>query len=160
MYKLIFDACNFNLEWTKEFRYNFKYILMPIYMRESSIKFRSLTYESKKDWKWFSSKSEEKELKFYKYLEQELDMPIYDILVIIKDAMHKIFNLDKFYRADIFIYESNLHILMLKIFKDMGIKTINVYDGFYFIRGTMTPELYNKVYEQATNQLLKNYNII
>ena len=160
MYKLIFDACNFNLEWTKEFRYNFKYILMPIYMRESSIKFRSLTYESKKDWKWFSSKSEEKELKFYKYLEQELDMPIYDILVIIKDAMHKIFNLDKFYRADIFIYESNLHILMLKIFKDMRIKTINVYDGFYFIRGTMTPELYNKVYEQATNQLLKNYNII
>jgi uncharacterized protein with NRDE domain len=43
---------------------------------------------------------------------------------------------------------------MLKIFKDMGIKTIDVYDGFYFIRGTMTQELYNKVYKQAAEQLL------
>ena len=81
-------------------------------------------------------------------------MPIYDILSTVRDAMHRVFNLDKFYRADIFIFESNLHILMLKLFKDMGIKTINVYDGFYFVKGTMTKEIYNNVYAKATNLLL------
>ena len=81
-------------------------------------------------------------------------MPIYDIFNIVKDAMHEVFGLKKFYKANIFIYESNLHILMLKKFKDMGIKTINVYDGFYFIEGTMNQDLYNQIYREATEELL------
>ena len=154
MYKLIFDECGFDLPWTKEFRVNFKNLLMPIYMRESSIKYRSLVYNSKKDWTWFANKKEGEACQFYKYLETELDMDIYDIFKVVKNAMHKIFKLKKFYKADIFIYESNLHILMLKEFKDLGIKTINVYDGFYFIEGTMTQELYNEIYEKCTQKLL------
>ena len=123
-------------------------------MRESSIKYRSLVYNSKKDWTWFANKKEGEACQFYKYLETELDMDIYDIFKVVKNAMHKIFKLKKFYKADIFIYESNLHILMLKEFKDLGIKTINVYDGFYFIEGTMTQELYNEIYEKCTQKLL------
>ena len=71
--------------------------------------------------------------------------------------MHKVFNLEDFYKADIFIHESNLHILMLNKFKNLGIKTIDVYDGFYFIEGTMTQELYDKIYDEATNELLEDY---
>ena len=154
MYKLIFDKCGFKLPWTKEIRLNFKNLLMPIYMKESSIKYRSLVYEKRKDREWFTDKKEEETYIFYKYLERKLKMPIYDIFNIVKDAMHEVFGLKKFYKANIFIYESNLHILMLKKFKDMGIKTINVYDGFYFIEGTMNQDLYNQIYREATEELL------
>lgn len=156
IYKLIFDECHFNIDWTDNFRHNFKSMLMPIYMRESSLKFRSIAFNKRKSWKWFLNEKVEAEQKFYEGLEQALNMPIYDILDNIRLSMHKIFNLDKFYKADIFIYESNLHILMLKIFKDLGIKTINVYDGFYFIDGSVDKNLYNQVYEQATMKLLAN----
>ena len=156
IYKLIFDECHFNIGWTDNFRHNFKSMLMPIYMRESSLKFRSIAFNKRKSWKWFLNEKVEAEQKFYEGLEQALNMPIYDILDNIRLSMHKIFNLDKFYKADIFIYESNLHILMLKIFKDLGIKTINVYDGFYFVDGSVDKNLYNQVYEQATMKLLAN----
>ena len=154
IYKLIFDKCKFNIRWSGEIRKKFKTLLMPIYMRENSIKFRCLNYEKRKYWTWFANKKDKEECEFYKYLEEQIGMPIYDILMTVKKSMHEIFNLNKFYRANIFIYESNLHILMFKIFKDLGIKTINVYDGFYFVEGTMTKELYNAVYKQATEELL------
>lgn len=154
IYKMIFNECHFNIPWTEDFRSKFKTMIMPIYMRENSLKYRCLQYIKKKSWKRFISKQEKTEQAFYSYLEFALNMPIYDILSTVRDAMHRVFNLDKFYRADIFIFESNLHILMLKLFKDMGIKTINVYDGFYFVKGTMTKEIYNNVYAQATNLLL------
>ena len=154
MYKLIFDKCNFKLPWNKTIRVNFKHLLMPIYMRESTIKYKSLVYEKRKNREWFTDKKEEEIYVFYQYLERKLKMPIYDIFIIVKDAMHEVFGLKKFYKADIFIYESNLHILMLKKFKDLGIKTINVYDGFYFINGTMNQELYNKIYNDSVTELL------
>lgn len=153
-YKLIFDKCNFDIPWTIELRKKFKYLLMPIYMREYSIKYNCLIYNFRKDREFFSNKQEGETYAFYKKLEDDLSMSLFEIFSVIRDTMHEIFHLNKFYKADIFIYESNLHILMLKIFKDMGIKTIDVYDGFYFIRGTMTQELYNKVYKQAAEQLL------
>ena len=68
--------------------------------------------------------------------------------------MHKVLNLDKFYKADIFIYESNLHILMLKLLKDLNIQTINVYDGFYFVKDSLTKEQYDEIYNKASNILL------
>lgn len=37
-----------------------------------------------------------------------------------------------FYSSEIFIHESNIHIMMLKKFQSMGWKAINCYDGFYF----------------------------
>jgi hypothetical protein len=159
MYKLIFDKCNLNINWTKKVRSNFKNMLMPIYMKESSIRYRCSVYEYHKNWTWFADKKEEEAIKFYKYLEKELNMSIVEIFEKIKNAMHEVFGLEKFYKAEIFIYESNLHILMLKEFKDLGIKTINVYDGFYFEEGTMTQELYNQVYEKATNLLLNDIYI-
>ena len=157
IYELIFNECDFDIEWTKELREQFKQLLMPIYMREWSINYKNIEFNKQSHWKYFLSKSAEKLYLFYKNFVTMLHRSLKDILTTICNAMHKVFNLEDFYKADIFIHESNLHILMINKFKNLGIKTIDVYDGFYFIEGTMTQELYDKIYDEATNELLDDY---
>ncbi len=101
----------------------------------------------------------EKEHLFYKYFVDAFKLDLRTILNTVKTAMHEVFNMDKFYQADIFIHESNLHIIMLQLFKEMNIKTINVYDGFYFVNDTMNQDLYNTIYDKATNMLLEHYKV-
>lgn len=156
IYRLVFNECNFNVYWAKTFRTNFKELLMPIYMKEGSIEYTCFEYKKQRRWKYFISKEMEKRYNFYKYFEDTLQMDLKDILTTVQKAMHKVFNMDKFYQSNIFIHESNLHILMLKRFKELNIQTIDVYDGFYFIEGTMTQELYNEIYDDALNSLLEN----
>lgn len=60
-----------------------------------------------------------------------------------------------------FKYEAIIYYYMHEEFKALGIKTANVYDGWYFIEGTCTKELLYKVYHKAidlTKELLKEYN--
>ena len=60
-----------------------------------------------------------------------------------------------------FKYEAIVYYYMHEEFKALGIKTANVYDGWYFIEGTCTKELLYKVYHKAidlTKALLKEYN--
>ena len=70
--------------------------------------------------------------------------------------MHKILNVDKFMGADIFIQESNLHILMRDRFNKLNIKCINIYDGFYFIKDSVSKNTFYKIYEEALNELKYN----
>ena len=154
IYKLIFDKCDFKAPWTNETRYYIKQLMMPIYMRESSIKFKCDQYNKQKNWSYFISTIDEKQFRMYSKIEKLFDLPIFGVMEKIRLVMHEVLNLEKFYKADIFIYESNLHILMLKKFKDMGIESINIYDGFYFKHGTMNQELYNKIYKQSVEKLL------
>ena len=54
-----------------------------------------------------------------------------------------------------------MYYYMHEEFKALGIKTTNVYDGWYFIEGTCDKELLYKVYHKAiylTKALLKEYN--
>ena len=154
MYKLIFDECHFNLEWNDKVRNIFKKILMPIYMRESSLRYRCIQFNSQKTWKYIFNKTDRELYNSYIWLEENLQKSIWDILDTIRNSMHKVLNLDKFYKADIFIYESNLHILILKLLKDLNIQTINVYDGFYFVKDSLTKEQYDEIYNKASNILL------
>ena len=154
MYEVIFKECNFDLEWNDELRSIFKKILMPIYMRESSLKYRCLQYNSQKSWKYIFNKTDREQYNSYIWLEERLQRPIWNILDTIRNSMHKVLGLNKFYKADIFIYESNLHILMLKLLKDLNVQTLNVYDGFYFVKGTLSREEYNEIYTKASNILL------
>ena len=156
MYELIYKECNFNHSWSKKMRQQFKKLLMPIYMLEQTIGFKCMEFAKHSRWTYFLNSEVEKQYNFYKYFVDTLNLDLKTILTTVRDAMHKVFNLDKFYQADIFIHESNLHIIMLNIFKDRGIKTINVYDGFYCEEGTMTQELYDEIYDEATNILLDN----
>lgn len=156
LYELIYNECGFEPKFTNELRNQFKQLLMPIYMKEQSIHYRSSEFEKQSKWKSIYDKAVEKKFLFNKQFVTLFKKPLIEILETIRKAMYKVFNIKKFYKADIFIHESNLHILMLKKFKDMGVKTINVYDGFYFVRGTMTKDLYYKVYDEATMELLED----
>lgn len=60
-----------------------------------------------------------------------------------------------------FKYEAIVYYYMHEEFKALGIKTANVYDGWYFIEGTCDKDLLYKVYHKAidlTKALLKEYN--
>ncbi len=48
IYKLIYDKCKFNLEWTGDLRDHFKFLLMPIYMLERSVEYRCAEYNKKR----------------------------------------------------------------------------------------------------------------
>ena len=50
---------------------------------------------------------------------------------------------------------------MVNNFNKLGIRCLNVYDGFYFPEGAMTPELFYQVYVQSLKylkQLMKEFN--
>ena len=154
IYSTIYNACNFNTDIDfKDIRSQFKRLLMTIYMREYGINYTCMRYDKLHKYKHVS-KNDIQFVEFYKELLQKLKCNIQELLNKVSKAMHKFFNLVKFYMSEIFIHESNLHILMLKKFQDMGIKAINVYDGFYFEDGTMTQKLYDEVYDTCTLELL------
>ena len=159
MYEVVYNACGFNAEWTKELRNMFKPLLMTLYMGESSIKHNCRNFDIQRHWKSFYSQQVETRFMLYKYFVDLFELPLYEILTTVCNAMHEVFNLEKFFKGKIFIHESNLHIIMLRIFKENGIKTINVYDGFYFIEGEMNQEFFDEVYIFATIELLEDYNI-
>lgn len=141
-----------------------KNLTLPLFMREGSYGYSTLKYH---DWiKSNTNAPRNKMSKTYLCLEYLFDMPIKVIMKKWKNAMHEELahpeiGITQFLRADIFFYESNLEIIMVNTFNKMGIRCLNVYDGFYFPKGTVTPELFEQVYVQSLNylkQLIKDYN--
>lgn len=49
-------------------------------------------------------------------------------------------------------YETAVYYFMHEEFKSRGIKSANVYDGFYFIEGTCDEDTFYEVYEEAINK--------
>ena len=91
-----------------------------------------------------------------------------EFLLRLKEALYKFlsvydFNGDLriFFGQMFFKYEAIVYYYMNKLFSDMNIKSANVYDGFYFVKGTCTKELFYEVYHKAidlTKELLKKHN--
>lgn len=75
------------------------------------------------------------------------------------EAMYEFLGVDHFMEEEIFIHESNLHLLILEICEQEHIKAINVYDGFYFRKKDMTAAKYNMMYREATLRLKELENI-
>ena len=154
IYKTIFDSCKFSSDIDfSSIRKPFKRLMMTIYMREHGINYTCMRYDMLSRQPAIGKRNQEF-LDFYNELLTKLKCNISTLLTKVRDAMHKFFNLAKFYMAKIFIHESNLHILMLKKFQEMNINAINVYDGFYFEEGQMTQELYDEIYDSCTRELL------
>ena len=91
-----------------------------------------------------------------------------EFLVRLKEALYKFLSVYDF-NGDLriflgqmfFKYEACIYYYMNSIFSDMGIISANVYDGFYFVKGTCTKELFYEVYHKAidlTKELLKKHN--
>ena len=160
IYELIYNECGWDKPWNKKVRELFKDLLMPIYMRESSISYRDQEYKNKKAFQSFYKKSDKEFVEYYKQVEEFFDAELIDILEIVKQAMHRVLNTQTFYQAEIFIHESNLHIIILEKMKERGIIASNVYDGFYVPKGTLTRNEYNQIYDEATLEMKKTLKTV
>lgn len=89
----------------------------------------------------------------YKALENIFSMSIYDIVEEWYQAMRNVLEVSRFMRNQIFWYESDLYISMLMEFRKRGIKAVNVYDGFYFVKGSITREEFYEVYDYCLNKI-------
>lgn len=92
---------------------------------------------------------------YYRTLEDRFGVDIKTLRQAIRKALHEVLNTRSFENYKIFVYESIVHILVLKHFIQRGVNVINVYDGFYFEADSgVTVEYFNKVYNEAVVEML------
>lgn len=157
----------FKIDWPdSSYRNKFKRLLMPIYMKEYLNGYRSTQYEfvnkyyanNKRKYMTLDKGCRE-QYEIYDAFVKLTKMPIRKFLDTVNEAMHKCLNTDKYLEGSIFIQESNLHILIRKKFKSIGIECANVYDGFYFKKGEVSEQDFYKVYTSAIIELKSNLNM-
>ena len=158
VYEEMWNASGFGKPLTKEIRDHLKNLCMPIYMSNGVGKEynANLVYQNPEKVK---SKDKLKcaalnAIADYLGLKKTYINGL-DIIKKLMQGMKDFLGLDEFFGKQIFIYETDLHILIWDECKRRGIKTINVYDGFYFADGTMTQETYDEIYDICTEKLLK-----
>ena len=156
MYEILYNACGWNKPWSPEVRKMFKDLIMPIYMKESSLKYRTFIYERRQRYLDHCKKSDKDYVVACQKVEKYFDDTLLNITEKVRVALHEVLNLKAFCQAEIFIYESNLHILMLEKLKSRGIIASNVYDGFYVPEGSITKQEFEDLYDEATRELKKN----
>lgn len=156
-YEVIFSHTNLKYvqsQWPK-IRKSVKLLFMPLYMREGSIKYRVQTFEERKTADNLN-KSDKLLVEAEAWLCEYFKVDLYTLLDEIRKAMHEVLNLKDFYKKDIFLYESDLHILVMwHLLNDYQIEVVNVYDGFYVKRGIKNFEkILDRVYKQSFEELL------
>ena len=142
---------------TKTVRDLVKDLSMPLYMRAGSRKNSCDKYGTE----WAIAVECNGKIKpddrnrYYNYraLEKVFGISIYQIVDEWCFAMRKVLGVTRFLQDKIFWYESDLYIAMVKEFRSRGIKTANVYDGFYFKAGTITKEEFYEVYDACLTEL-------
>lgn len=167
IYELIWKNCSFYVEWPEdkrdEYRKAFKIILMPIYMREYTLGYRANQWEyinkyyAEHPRKYNRLSRQEKEFfETYKLFVDLLQLNLKDILLEIANSMHSTLNTTKFIGSDIFIHESNLHILIRGKLMQRGIKCVNVYDGFYVKKDDISKSQFQSIYNESLLELKSN----
>lgn len=160
LYKDWFNLCNFNIDWDEEkVKPLFKTVCMPIYMAPHTIMWNSMRYNNIKwqvERKWTLTKADKEFYKEVNELEQLFNLPYKQIMLKIRHGAQKL--LKGTYRGEIFIHESNLHILILKKLKDMGIQVANVYDCFY--TDVNIQNNYQQIWDECAMELLNMYEQI
>lgn len=154
IYTEFWKTAGFKAELTKVNRDALKLICMVIFMSNGTKNGynSTLVYKEEK----FLSRSEYFRKCALNNFCRQTGLDARTFLDTLTEAMYKVLGTDHFLEAEIFIHESNLHLLLLNRFQDEGIQAINVYDGFYFIEGTMTNDKYNQYYRDATEILKKS----
>lgn len=152
VYAEFWELANFNIPLDSKIRDHLKTLCMPIYMsnaKKNGYNSILVTSDPTK-----LSRSEDNRRLILKDLIKKTGCSAREILDRLAEAMYKFIGTDRFLESEIFIHESNLHLLILEACKNKGIKTINVYDCFYFVEGTMTQDQYYELYDDMT-QVLK-----
>lgn len=167
IYELIWNNCRFNKDWPKnekeQYRNAFKVLLMPIYMKEYTLGYRANQWEYIKKYyadhprKYNRLSNQEKEFyETYKLFVDLIGWNLKDILKEIARALHETLNTQKFMKSDIFTHESNLHILIREKLMMMGVKSVNVYDGFYIKKNSISLKRFYEVYNESLIELKTN----
>lgn len=90
------------------------------------------------------------------------DKPLIDIIDEINRAMHRKFNLDKYFKSEIFLWESDLYILVQHaLLTKHKIPTMTVYDCFYFDKKHEKTfnKVFEKVYRECFEKLLSDATV-
>jgi hypothetical protein len=148
------------LVFKKDARQFIKKELMSIYMDPRSVYCKCTTKSN-----GLNAKQEEYNRNMILTL---FGMEYEEFLNRLKEALYQFlsvydFECDKriFFGRMFFKYEAIVYYYMNQIFKSKGIKSANVYDGFYFIEGTCDKNLFYEVYHEAidkTKEFLANHN--
>lgn len=147
-------------EFTKEMREAIKLPMQCIQFRERAIGFWSFSYELLNRTRSFSSCKERDMFSTFNKLSKAYSCSVKKALESIAKSMHRFYNTDKFIGKDVFLYESDIHILVLKKFQDMGIKVMNVYDGFYFASDSgVTKDMFYDAIEEATMTVFNDMKV-
>lgn len=144
----------------------FKRELSAIMMNLKSVYLKSTFDEEKAK---YSDDGNVKELLYRcKKCKKLFGIPYQDFVVRLKEAYYKftsIYNFEGDLRIILgkyeFIYEAMLFHYMNVLFRENGYTCGNCYDGFWFIKNTMTIEIFNNTYDEAialVKKFLKKYN--
>lgn len=155
VYEEIWQKADFGQPFVYDVREAIKVLCMPIYMANGT----KNGYNSRLVETEFPSSEDAKKAAALKSLadylgyERTLVNGRY-ILDKLTNGMYEFVGTDKFYEEKIFIHESNLHIQLLTNFQNEEIKSINVYDGFYFKKGVCSQQKFDDMYDRATEQII------
>lgn len=151
VYHLIWNDAYPNTEFSSEIRQCLKVLCMPIIMSDGN----KVGYNAMLSTKTGSlTKSEALRKEKLLYLKQVTGNTPLVIMRRLYEAMKVVLGCEHFMQEEIFFPESILHLLIILAFRERGIDTINVYDGFYFKEGTCTQELFDHVYDECSMKLL------
>lgn len=165
IYELIWNAAFSDIKWPdKSYRKDFKYILMPIYMKEHTTAYKVSQYNyidryyyGRPNYKTRFNKKEREQFETFKKFVELTGVSIFNFLNRVRKAMHNVLNTKKFLGADIFIHESNLHILMKERLLNKDIVCVNIYDGFYFkTADNISKDDFYNVYTESVQELKDN----
>ena len=151
IYNEFWKLAGFKVEMTPKFREHLKVLCMPIFMSNATKNGYNATLVLKDP--MTLSRSEDNRRLILKELSEVLSLDARTILDNLAAAMYKFIGTDSFLQEEIFIYESNLHLIILDYCNDNNIQAINVYDGFYFKKEDMTQTKYHEIYDLATQKL-------
>lgn len=153
IYAEFWKLAGFKIKMTKTFREHLKVLCMPIFMSNGAKNGYNALLTLKDDVQL--TKSEHNRKLVLNQLSEALHLDARTILDRLTEAMYKFIGTDQFLEAEIFIHESNLHLLILNYCLEHNIQTINVYDGFYFKATDMTNDKYHDIYDLCTAELKK-----
>lgn len=166
IYQLFWEKAGFEQPYSKDVKNKgLKMACMPIYMKEQALVGSVKEFNEEKSIRNLNSKrrlictdgyddsSKDERFKAYEFLTSYTGMNLYTVLCSLRQAMHEVLGVQKFYGRDIFLYESELHADIKLQLLDRGIFVLNAFDGFFGKPDEFTEELFFEVYYDATERL-------
>lgn len=161
LYKKMVDNPMDYTSFKNEARTIIKQNIMPIYMDPRSVYCKITNVEH-------SDLNVVKQNYEFSTIEKLFKMTYSEFLTRLKEALYQflaVYNFDGdkrvFFGQMFFKYEAIVYYYMNKAFRDLDIKSANVFDGFYFVKGTCSKEKFYEVYNEAITKakdLLKKHN--